>query len=128
MKILESEPEHVDALIGLGNCYINQNDIEKAVEFYNKIEFEKIKDQTVLYNVGTIFYNNSKFGEALKYYKKAVEIQEDFCDAIYQLGLAYLANGNNPEALIEFENYLKYDTDSPRAEQVKGFIDYLKKQ
>lgn len=128
MKILEREPDHVDALIGIGNCYINQNDIEKAMEFYNKIEFEKIEDQTVLYNVGTVFYNNSKFDEALKYYKKAVEIQEDFCDAIYQLGLAYLAMGNNQAALTEFENYLKHDPDSPRAEQVKGFIDYLKKQ
>jgi tetratricopeptide (TPR) repeat protein len=128
MKVLEQEPDHVDALVGAGNCYMNQNEIEKSMEFYNKIEFEKIEDQTVLYNVGTVFYNNSKFDEALKYYKKAVEIQEDFCDAIYQLGLAYLAMGNNQEALTEFENYLKYDIDSPRAEQVRGFIDYLKKQ
>ena len=127
-KVLEKEPDHVDALIGIGNCHINRNDIEKAMEFYNKIEFEKIEDQTVLYNVGTIFYNNSKFDEALKYYKKAVEIQEDFGDAIYQLGLTYLARGNNQEALIEFENYLKYDSDSQRAGQVRGFIDYLKKQ
>ena len=127
LKVLEKEPDHVEALLGAGNCFMNQNNVEKALEFYNKIEFEKIKDPTVLYNVGTVFYNNSQFDEALRYYKKAVEIQEDFLDAIYQLGLAYLAQGNNQEALAEFENYLKYDTDSQRASQVKGFIDYLKK-
>lgn len=128
MQTLEREPDHVDTLIGLGNIYMNRGDTDKAMEFYSKIDFEKIKDPTVLYNVGTIFYNNSKFDEALKYYKKAVEVQEDFLDAIYQLGLTYLTKGNNAEALAQFENYLKLGPDSPKAAQVQGFIDYLKKQ
>jgi tetratricopeptide (TPR) repeat protein len=128
LKVLEREADHVDSLIGLGNCYMNRSDTEKAMEWYNKIEFEKIEDATVLYNVGTIFYNNSKFDEAMKYYKKAVEVQEDFLDAIYQLGLTYLTKGSNAEALVQFENYLKFDPDSSKAAQVQGFIDYLKKQ
>lgn len=128
MQVLEREAGHVDTLIGLGNCYMNRGDSEKAMEWYNKIEFEKIEDATVLYNVGTIFSNNSKFDEALKYYKKAVEVQEDFLDAIYQLGLTYLTKGNNADALAQFESYLKFDSDSPKAAQVQSFIDYLKKQ
>ena len=128
MQVLEREAGHVETLIGLGNCYMNRGDIEKAMEWYNKIEFEKIEDATVLYNVGTIFYNNSKFDDALKYYKKAVEVQEDFLDAIYQLGLSYLNKGANAEALSQFENYLKFDSDSAKAAQVQSFIDYLKKQ
>jgi tetratricopeptide (TPR) repeat protein len=80
-----------------------------------------------LFNVGTIFYNNSKYEDALKYYKKSVEVKEDFLDGIYQSGLAYLALGKNAEALKEFENYLTQDSDSDRASQVKGFIEYLKK-
>ena len=63
----------------------------------------------------------------LKYYKKAVEVQEDSLDAIYQLGLTYLAKGNNADALVQFESYLKFDPDSQRASQVQSFIDYLKK-
>lgn len=128
MMVLEKAPENHDVLMGIGNCYSNRGDQEKALEWYNKLEFEKINDPIVLYNVGTIFYNNSKFEEALKYYKKAVGVQEDFLDGRYQLGLAYLALGNNAEALIEFENYLKYDPDSERASQVKGFIEYLKRK
>jgi tetratricopeptide (TPR) repeat protein len=127
LKVLEREADHVDSLIGLGNCYMNRGDTDKAMEWYNKIEFEKIEDATVLYNVGTIFYNNSKLDDALKYYKKAVEVQEDNLDAIYQLGLTYLAKGSNAEALVQFENYLKYESDSQRAAQVQNFIDYLKK-
>ena len=127
-KVLEKDPQDVHALLGIGNCYVNRGDGEKALEWYGKIEIGKIDDPTVLYNVGTILYDNGKPAEALNYYKKAVEIQEDFLDARYQLALVYLGLGNNPEALTEFENYLKHDPDSERASQVKGFIQYLKKQ
>ena len=127
-KVLEREPDHVHAIMGIGNCCVNQGNNEKAVEWYGKIEFDKIDDATVLYNVGTIFYNNSKLDIALKYYKKAVEIKEDSLDARYQLGLVYLAIGNNVEALKTFEDYLKYDSESERAAQVKGFIEYLKRE
>ena len=81
----------------------------------------------VLYNIGTDFYAKSEFEEALKYYKRAVELKEDFLDAIYYLGLSYLSNGNNQEALVTFEKYLEHDPDSERAAQVEGFIEYLKK-
>jgi tetratricopeptide (TPR) repeat protein len=127
-KVLEKDPQNVNALLGVGNCYVNRGDSEKALEWYSKIEFEKIDDPTVLYNVGTILRDHGKSAEALNYYRKAVELQEDFLDARYQLATVYLGLGNNPEALREFETYLKFDPDSERASQVRGFIEYLKKQ
>ena len=127
-KVLEKDPKDVHALVGVGNCYVNRGDSEKALEWYGQIELDKIEDPTVLYNVGTILYDHGKPAEALNYYKKAVELQEDFLDARYQLAMVFLALGNNPEALAEFETYLKHDPDSERASQVKGFIEYLKKQ
>jgi tetratricopeptide (TPR) repeat protein len=63
---------------------------------------------------------------ALKYYERAVELQEDFLDALYQLGLTYLSLTRNEEAIKTFEDYLNQDQDSQRASQVKGFLDYLK--
>ena len=127
-KVLEMEPDNYDIILLIGNCYANRGETDKAMEWYAKIEFEKITDQMVLYNIGTSFTKQSKLEDALKYYKKAVELQADFLDAIYQLGLTYLALGNNPEAIATFESYLKYDSESERAGQVKGFIEFLKKK
>ena len=79
-------------------------------------------------NIGNAYLEQEKLDVALKYYKRAVEVQEDSLDAIYQLGLTYLAKGSNAEALTQFESYLKFDPDSQRASQVQSFIDYLKKQ
>lgn len=127
-KVLEKDPKNQEVMLLIGNCYANRGDDEKALEWYNKIEFEKIDDSMVLFNIGSNFYTQSKFEDALKYYKKALEIQNDFLDAIYQLGLTYLTLGNSQDAIEVFESYLKYDQDSERASQVKGFIEFLKKK
>ncbi|MBU1337691.1 MAG: tetratricopeptide repeat protein, partial [Acidobacteria bacterium] len=67
-----------------------------------------------------------KIEDALKYYKRSVEIQENFEDGLYQLGLAYLALTRYKESLEVFEKYLKFDSETGRADQVKSVIDFLK--
>jgi Tfp pilus assembly protein PilF/5-hydroxyisourate hydrolase-like protein (transthyretin family) len=128
VKLLEKDPKNVNAVIAVGNCYANRGDSAKAMEWYSKLEFEKIEDPTVLYNLGTSYYNNAKFEDALKFYKKAVEKQKDSTDAMFQLGLTYLNLQKNAEAIAQFEDYLKVDATSARADQVRAFLDYLKKK
>ena len=128
LKILEKDPNKADAIIAVGNCYANRGDSVKAMEWYAKVEFERIDDPTVLYNLGTNYYNNAKFEDALKFYQKAVEKQKDSTDALYQLGLTYLNLQKNAEAVAAFEEFLKVGAGSPKAEQVKGFLEYLKKK
>lgn len=128
LKVLEKNAQNTDALIALGNTASNRGDRDKALEWYGKVEFEKIDDPIVLYNLGTNYYNNSKFDDALKFYLKAVEKQKNAPDALYQLGLTYLNLQKNAESIAAFEDYLKVDSDSPRAGQVRAFIDFLKKK
>ena len=126
-KILEKDPNNADAMVAIGNTFLNRGDKDKAFEWYGKVNVDKITDPVVIYNVGTMYYNNSRFSEALAYYQKAVEKQKNFTDALYQLGLTYLNLQKNQEAINAFEEYLKIDSESPRAEQVRAFLAYLKK-
>ena len=128
LKVLEKDPKNADATILVGNTYANRGDTPKALEWYGKLEFDKIDDPVVLFNVGANYYNSGKFEDALKYYRKATEINKEFPDALYQLGLTLLNLQNNAEAVAAFETYLKIDADSERAGQVRGFLDYLKKK
>jgi len=127
-KVLEKSPDDTDAIIAVGNCYANRNQTEKAMEWYSKIEFEKINDPIVLYNIGNNYFKLSKFEEALKYLRRSVELQKDFLDGIYQLGLVYTSLQRIPDAVTTFEMYLKYDPDSPQASQVRSFLNDLKKK
>jgi len=127
-KILDKNPEDKNALLAIGNCYLNQGQKDEALSWYSKIKFEALDDPIVLYNMGNTFFGNSLYEESLKYYKKAIQLKEDFLEARYQLGVVLITLGKNEEALQEFETYLKYDSESERANQVRGFIDYLKKK
>jgi len=126
-KILEEDPENTDAMLLIGKSYENKGEDEKALEWYRKIKFEDIDDPIVLYNIGTRLYNMANYEEALKYYQRSIEIKEDFLDGLYQLGLTYLTLGQNEEAITQFEKYLKLDPDSERADQVEGFLNYLRR-
>jgi tetratricopeptide (TPR) repeat protein len=128
LKVLENEPDDTESILGIGNTYANRGQNEKALEWYNKIAFDKISDPLVLFNIGSNFYSRGKHQEALKYYRKAVELKGDFQDALYQLGLVNLTLGNNQEAIDVFQEYLKYDSESGRADQVRNFIEFLKKK
>ncbi len=127
LRVLEKDPNNADALVAIGNAYLNRGDKDKAFEWYGKVNVDKITDPVIIYNVGTMYYNNSRFAEALVYYQKAVEKQKNFTDALYQLGLTYLNLQKNQEAINAFEEYLKVDSESPRAGQVRAFLSYLKK-
>jgi tetratricopeptide (TPR) repeat protein len=128
LKVLQKDPDDTESLLGVGNTYANRGDNEKALEWYNKIEFDKISDPLVLYNIGSDFYSQGQYQEALKYYRKAVELKSDFADALYQLGLVNLTLGHSQDAIDVFQEYLKYDSESGRAEQVRNFIEFLKKK
>ena len=128
LKVLEKEPDDHEAILGIGNTHANRNQNDQAMEWYNKIDFEKISDPMVLYNIGSNFYTQGQHQVALKYYKRAVELKPDFLDAVYQLGLVNLTLGNNQDAIDVFSNYLKYDSESGRSDQVRNFITFLKKK
>jgi len=127
-KIFEKEPDNPEIMLLIGNCYSNRGENDKAMQWYSKIEFEKITDPTVLYNIGSALTSQSKFEEAAKYYKRAIQLKSDFQDAIYQLGVTFISLQNNAEAIKTFESYLTLDSDSARADQVKRFIEFLRKK
>ncbi len=127
LKVLDENPDDHEAMLYIGNTYINRGQNDKALEWYNKIEFQKIRDPLVLYNIGSNFYTQGQHQEALKCYRKAVELKNDFLDALYQLGLVNLSLGNNQEAIEAFQEYLKRDSETGRADQVRNFIEFLKK-
>jgi len=127
LKVLEKEPENAEIMMLIGNTYSNRGDQAKALEWYGKIDIQKITDPTALFNIASSFFSQSSFAEALKYSRRAVEIKPDSTDALYLTGLICLNLGSKAEAIDAFEGYLKLDADSERARQVRSFLEILKK-
>jgi tetratricopeptide (TPR) repeat protein len=53
--------------------------------------------------LGMLEYNNSSYSNAIKSLQKAVELNGDYSNARYFLGLAYARIGKDSEAINEFE-------------------------
>ena len=127
-KVLEKDANDADALLSVGNCYFNRNQTDQALEWYGKIQFEKITDAVVLYNIGLNYFKSQKFEDALKYFKRSTEVQKEFEDGYYQMGLAYTSLDRKAEAVATFEEFMKRFPNSGKIAQVQGFLDYLKKK
>ena len=127
-KVLAKSPNDPGAIIAVGNCYFNRNQTGPALEWYGKVDFAKITDPVVLYNIGLNYFNLSKFDEALKYFQRSVEVQKTFEDGYYQMGLTYVSMQKKDEAIAVYEQFLKQFPESSKIDQVKGFLEYLKKK
>ncbi len=127
-KVLEKEPDNAEIMMLIGNTHSNRNDQTAALEWYGKIDIQKITDPTALFNIANSLFSQSNFEEALKYCRRALEVQPDSTDILHLTGLVNLSLGKNDDAAAAFENYLKHDPDSPRAGQVRSFLEYLKKK
>ncbi len=127
-KVLEKEAENAEIIIAIGNCYANRNENEKAMEWYNKIDMTKIMDSTVLLNMGIIYFNLDQKETALKYFKQALAVNPNDLDVLYRLGIQYTSSNFKADAIATFESFLKIaPADEPRIDQVKKFLDYLRK-
>ncbi len=125
-KVLEKDPKYTKAIVSIGNCYINMKQNDKALEWYRKVDVNKIDDPVVLYNIGVIFYNHFDYESAIKMFKKSVEINRDFADGWYQLGMSYVGANKVKEALSAFDEFLKLEPEGERAQTVKEIMKAYK--
>jgi|Deesub1362B_J571_1020462.scaffolds.fasta_scaffold00200_24 tetratricopeptide (TPR) repeat protein len=124
--ILEKEPDSHDALMSLANIYLEKGDLDRGLEYIKKIDLKTIDNPITFYNIGTLLYNKGKPDLAIEYYLNALRLDPNFGDAYYQLGLCYLNTNEKEKAKKIFNKYLEIAPDSDKAEQVRGFLQYLK--
>lgn len=125
--VLENDPHSSDALISLGNIYLEKGDLEKGLSYIRQIKEEEISNPLTFYNIGTLFFNKGNTDLAIEYYAKAIESDPNLSDAYYQIALCYVQKNNKEKAIANFEKFLEIQPDSPKVENVKCMIEYLKK-
>ncbi|MFO8055504.1 MAG: tetratricopeptide repeat protein [Bacteroidales bacterium] len=101
----ERFPDDYNVLINLTNVYLAKGEIEKSTELLNLAMEKQPDNEQLYYNVAVVYEQSSKdsmlneekredlFDRAVKNYKKAIELKEDYFDAIYNLGALYFNKG-----------------------------------
>jgi Tfp pilus assembly protein PilF/5-hydroxyisourate hydrolase-like protein (transthyretin family) len=128
LQVNEKQPDRGDIFIAIANAYNNWGKPDQAIEWYKKVPVSGIRDINSAFNTGVVFANSGNQADALKYFQKAVEIDPQFADGYYQLGLCQVALGANAEAVAALNKFIELAPDSPDAPTAKAIIDTLAKK
>jgi len=120
---LESYPEHKGIINSIGESLMNLKEEEEAVKWFAKLDIDEIRNPDSLYNLGVVNYNRAVYDQAEKYFKKATEVKSDFVDAIYQLGMTYVALNKTGKALENLKKFLELAPDHANAQIAQSILD-----
>ncbi len=128
LQVNEKQPDRGDVLLAIANSYNNWGKPDQAMEWYTKVPVSGIRDINSAFNTGVVFANSGNQADALKYFQKSVEIDPQFADGYYQLGLCQVAVGATPEAVAALNKFIELAPDSADAPTAKAIIETLTKK
>lgn len=120
-KALEVDDEDADMWLALQQAYTALGDKANAAIAEKKAPANPSK----LFNEAARLINEGKDGEAEVALKRAVEVDEKFALAWYELGMVYVRAGKAAEAKAALNKYLELDPKGKDAATAKEMLSYL---
>lgn len=113
----------------LGELYMDQNDLEKAKDYFEKSIDIDPSNHALSYNVAEILFNSNKIDEAIHYYELSAKIKPDWPKSYLKLGYCYLNKGEIETALDYLYKFVELSPDDdPQISSVKSLIKQLEKK
>ena len=100
-KILEKNPDYLDALINLGNIYNDLKQYDKAEHYFNEVIKINPDDKNILNIFATILIHLSKFDKAEKILKNLIITESNNVNILINLSLTQIEN-NKLESASEY--------------------------
>lgn len=110
-KILQSQPQHFDALQLLATIALQRNDSLLAVALFDQAIKINPNYAAAHSGHGNALSNLLRYEEALESYDRALEIDPDFAEALNNRGNSLFNLGRYPEALDHYNRALKIKPD-----------------
>ena len=133
-KAIELKSNYLDAHVQLALAFEEKGDLEKAVQqmetILNKLKgvsFQRGSDLAnaateIYFQTGRLYYNLSRITEAIRMFEQSVIVNPDYANARYALGLSYMTNKRNSDALAQFQII---DQLVPGNENIQALIQQL---
>ena len=117
IKGFETYPEDNRILTQLINYYLVTKQNSKALDYLNKA-IESDKDNASFYYARAVLNDNSKnFDEAIIDYKKCLELNSEYFDALYNMGVMFFNKG------VEQMNDANAETDTKKFNAKKAVAE-----
>jgi tetratricopeptide (TPR) repeat protein len=127
-EILQRDPKNLPAWVELGNLYFDSDQPKEAIEAYSKYLAAKPDNPDIRTDVGIMYRRLGEFDRALEEFRKAAQSDLKHINSRYNIGIVLLHDKQDIKGAIKaWEDYLKVDSKSERANRVKAQMENLKK-
>lgn len=127
-EIVKKDPKNLPAWVELGNLYYDANQPKEAIEAYSQYLVMKPDNADVRTDMAIMYRNLGDFNRALEEFRKAAQNDPKHINSRYNIGIVLLHDKQDIKGAIKaWEEYLKVDPKSERAERVRAQMANLKK-
>ncbi|MFI5331663.1 MAG: tetratricopeptide repeat protein [Desulfobaccales bacterium] len=121
--ILTAVPEHVDALVNLGNLlYLSGAETEAAARYLQALGLNPDHVEGN-YNLANLLEGRGELGSAAIFYQKAIHVDGEFADAHFNLAMVLEGVGDLTAAKVHWKRYLELNPASQWADYVRRRLE-----
>jgi cytochrome c-type biogenesis protein CcmH/NrfG len=125
--ILKKDPKNLSALAELGNLYFDSDKPKEAIEAYQQYLAIKPDNADIRTDMGIMYRKLGQFDKAIEEFKKAAQFDPNHVHSRYNIGIVLLHDKQEIKGAIKaWEEYLKVDPNSERAQQIRTQIEKMK--
>jgi outer membrane protein len=126
-KVLEINPENIDAKADLAVCYVEgTKDVMKGVGMLREILELNPEHQKSLFYLGVLSMQSGQYEKARERFEQLVVLQPGNPFHYYYLGQIHMAMGNKTKAVAFFENYKHLVQDVNLRKEADHLINSIK--
>lgn len=121
--ILAARPDHVDALVNLGNLlYVAGSETGAAASYLQALSFNPDHVEGN-YNLANLLEERGELASAAIFYRKAIQGDPEFADAHFNLAMVLEGIGDGPGARSHWQRYLELNPASQWADYIKKRLE-----
>ena len=125
--IVQKDANNLSALVELGNLYFDTDQPKEAVEAYSKYLAIKPDNADVRTDMGIMYRKLGDSDRAIQEFRKAAQTDPTHVNSRYNIGVVLLHDKQDIKGAIKaWEDYLKADPNSERAERVKAQMERMR--
>ena len=125
--ILQKDPKNLSAWVELGNLYFDTDRPPEAIEAYSQYLAVKPDNPDVRTDLGIMYRKLGDPDRAIKEFRSAAKSDPKHINSRYNIGLVLLHDKQDIKGAISaWEDYLKVDPNSERANRVRTQMAKLK--
>ncbi|MFN4233490.1 MAG: tetratricopeptide repeat protein [Bacteroidia bacterium] len=128
-KVLELNPNNIDAQINLGACYVEAS--SEPMKGIGLLRTVLEKDSTNIkahLNLGLFSVKSGQFDKAIERFNKVLTIDPNYIEAYLYIGDVYEQKGDINNAIKHYELYVSAVKNPNIAADVTRYIEKLKKE